>query len=1376
MANFLVRIVFTISVLVYSTKSEQSHCGHKPLLLTPKNRIHVQRPKTTQSRILTPDQRMKTHVEYDQSVLDLDVASDIQDAVAEVVERISKTLSVKQDPGFFLFPKDCEDPMSATIIDGQVYCTVGSCYAPVCGEIIVPESLSEPCYDCYDDGTNCLGFGGRDITELTEMVHFTLFVGSINTSCDSGTIAYASACYLDDVSDRPIAGFMNICPLGLQLVRERLLSVIQHEIFHALGFSHGLYAFFRDKDGEPLTPRESNGLPPFNSDTGVYQWSDQVIKELSISWESPGGTAQRAVQALVTPNIVREARAHFGCPTLAGLEIEDGGGAGTALSHFEKRILATESMNGYLAPVSAFSRMTLALLEDTGWYIPDYDQADRLNWGKDLGCDFVQKSCHNWINTKQNAGQSLLPWCTEIGETACHAEGVDVAVCGFYEYDQPIPTVFQIFGTTIGGTDLADYCPYHQVNSFAPRNQTANDLYCTNKEIVNDCRVNDCMNGGVCRDVIDGYYCDCPVGYAGAVCDHENVDCTLGADCEVNEVCSERNECECERGRTRQNDVCIGVSEVKEYSMTLVVSEVNGEPAVYDPSLLGPEGEQFRHSIEYEIRQIIGNDASLRVALVEVVARNISSGSIVVDIAMIFRENASDNSTNISLASVVAATTTDQNILQESGTAFTIMWNASVVQDANECEDGAGNDCSQSARCTNTDGSYECACLQGYEDTGQSGVLPGRNCTEINECDTNPCLHGATCTDKINGYNCTCAAGYTGNRCETEMNECDTNPCLHGATCTDEINGYNCTCAAGYTGNECETDIDECNVNPCLNGATCTDEINAYNCTCAAGYTGNECETDVDECNVNPCLNGATCTDEINGYNCTCAGGYTGNECETEIDECYVNPCLNGATCTDEINGYNCTCIAGYTGNQCETDINECNTNPCLNGATCMDEINGYNCTCVAGYTGNECETDVDECLSSPCQNDATCSSLATNVLCECPEGYSGDQCQIEPVTCLGANSCGELEICNTEGMCECGPNYIENSNGQCEVAYVYTVSMTITSFNGQSISFTIALTDVTSDEYLRLAAILRRLLLLQVRLLRRLARIIFRNGSVIASFEAGTAEPMSANDLQQMIISDLGSGNITSGGSSIGVDPDTLVATDFNECLVASDNDCSPNADCSNMEGSFVCSCREGFTDNSPDTGRPGRVCTGGLSKGAIISLSLGLGMVFIFTLLTCTACLFMQSKANAFYNEYYKRPIGRKPRHPPLRTRDRSRNFRSDMDQNFDNGIYGAPRSPGLTALHGDRTKNWYLRDGRGLMDSPFASRGPNYYTSPTRGHFARPSRNRQPPRYSAHSGNQASWTDYEDPLPPYSRREGPEEDNEFHRPNYASGNVFY
>lgn len=51
---------------------------------------------------------------------------------------------------------------------------------------------------------------------------------------------------------------------------------------------------------------------------------------------------------------------------------------------------------------------------------------------------------------------------------------------------------------------------------------------------------------------------------------------------------------------------------------------------------------------------------------------------------------------------------------------------------------------------------------------------------------------------------------------------------------------------------------------------------------------------------------------------------------------------------------------------------------------------------------------------------------------------------------------------------------------------------------------------------------------------------------------------------------------------------------SDVNECLTASDNDCSHNANCLNVEGSYNCTCREGFADRSPDARRPGRVCTG--------------------------------------------------------------------------------------------------------------------------------------------------------------------------------------
>lgn len=46
------------------------------------------------------------------------------------------------------------------------------------------------------------------------------------------------------------------------------------------------------------------------------------------------------------------------------------------------------------------SRITLALLEDTGWYIANYSMAGEMSWGRALGCDFVMKSCKEWITMK----------------------------------------------------------------------------------------------------------------------------------------------------------------------------------------------------------------------------------------------------------------------------------------------------------------------------------------------------------------------------------------------------------------------------------------------------------------------------------------------------------------------------------------------------------------------------------------------------------------------------------------------------------------------------------------------------------------------------------------------------------------------------------------------------------------------------------------------------------------------------------------------------------------------------------------------------------------------------------------------------------------
>ncbi|MFE8596306.1 FG-GAP-like repeat-containing protein [Archangium violaceum] len=166
--------------------------------------------------------------------------------------------------------------------------------------------------------------------------------------------------------------------------------------------------------------------------------------------------------------------------------------------------------------------------------------------------------------------------------------------------------------------------------------------------------------------------------------------------------------------------------------------------------------------------------------------------------------------------------------------------------DVNECAAGTDN-CNENATCTNTVGSFTCACNAGYEGNGVT-------CTNIDECAANPCLNGGTCTDGINSYTCACAPGFTGTNCETNIDECAANPCLNGGTCTDGINSYTCACAPGFTGTNCETNIDECAANPCLNGGTCTDGVGSYTCSCAPTYEGTNCQAcsgTLGDCNGN---------------------------------------------------------------------------------------------------------------------------------------------------------------------------------------------------------------------------------------------------------------------------------------------------------------------------------------------------------------------------------------------------------------------------------------------------------------------------------------------------------------------------------------------
>ena len=138
---------------------------------------------------------------------------------------------------------------------------------------------------------------------------------------------------------------------------------------------------------------------------------------------------------------------------------------------------------------------------------------------------------------------------------------------------------------------------------------------------------------------------------------------------------------------------------------------------------------------------------------------------------------------------------------------------------------------SKKAKCSDTFGSFECTCNDGFEGNGL-------NCTNINECEKglDDCNLHANCSDTEGTFTCTCLSGYYGDgiTCEN-INECDSGDhnCSEQAKCSDNDGSFSCDCNEGFfgDGNEC-ADLDECSQKGdtlrCDSNANCTNNIGSF--------------------------------------------------------------------------------------------------------------------------------------------------------------------------------------------------------------------------------------------------------------------------------------------------------------------------------------------------------------------------------------------------------------------------------------------------------------------------------------------------------------------------------------------------------------------
>ncbi|KAK6757600.1 hypothetical protein RB195_015425 [Necator americanus] len=292
---------------------------------------------------------------------------------------------------------------------------------------------------------------------------FVLFVLVSNERCTSMTLAYAAHCSLDKQTNRPVAGFVNVCPNAFNNMKSNDVTqweaTIKHELIHAFVFSTTLYTKYQ-------------GITRTSTKEGSMVLVPGVIERFKrVDWESAAGIVSHDVYMMVTPKVREEARKHFQCPDLEGAEIENQGGPATAGVHWEKRVFENEAMTGVATQVYALSRITLALFEDSGWYQVNYNKAEPMSWGHELGCKFAKQSCLTWMRTNPN---NPYPFCTVVGDKRCSTNRRAKVTCNLMtdsmnvssEYDYNVPNLYRdLDGHSVhgyGNLPTADYCPYYR--------------------------------------------------------------------------------------------------------------------------------------------------------------------------------------------------------------------------------------------------------------------------------------------------------------------------------------------------------------------------------------------------------------------------------------------------------------------------------------------------------------------------------------------------------------------------------------------------------------------------------------------------------------------------------------------------------------------------------------------------------------------------------------------------------------------------------------------------------------------------------------------------------------------------------------------------
>eukprot|EP00873_Tetraselmis_striata_P002506 jgi/Tetstr1/422770/TSEL_013567.t1 len=258
---------------------------------------------------------------------------------------------------------------------------------PTCHHAAIPEDHLSPATLCTSKSSeDCTELASGDGLETDFIVYFT---AEPSTACDTRTrgslqaprAAHGAFCPGQRAFlGRPSAANINLCPDAFPAEphrRQEAVLIVLRELLASMAMDSDLMMRFKTPYGQPRVPMQPDGTV----------LAEDLAAVLTVRYFE-----SQMLLYTTLPSVVQHASAHFGCPSLARVELERSDlDLAPSYVRWEARKMQGELMAGAGSPKlgDVVSNLTLALLEDSGWYLPDYSRAGPLSYGAGLGCAFA---------------------------------------------------------------------------------------------------------------------------------------------------------------------------------------------------------------------------------------------------------------------------------------------------------------------------------------------------------------------------------------------------------------------------------------------------------------------------------------------------------------------------------------------------------------------------------------------------------------------------------------------------------------------------------------------------------------------------------------------------------------------------------------------------------------------------------------------------------------------------------------------------------------------------------------------------------------------------------------------------------------------------